>query len=97
MITGATDSGKSSLCELLCNYATRLGENILFVDIDVSQTSVTIPGNIGAIPLDRPTDLHEGFGMTPPIAYYYGYLSPGINKYLSKLYRGQSYSFRKSS
>lgn len=26
MVVGATDSGKSSLCTLLLNYATRMGE-----------------------------------------------------------------------
>lgn len=28
MIVGATDSGKSSLCSLLTNYATRMGETV---------------------------------------------------------------------
>eukprot|EP01129_Flabellula_baltica_P017099 TRINITY_DN9375_c0_g1_i1.p1 TRINITY_DN9375_c0_g1~~TRINITY_DN9375_c0_g1_i1.p1 ORF type:complete len:432 (+),score=68.04 TRINITY_DN9375_c0_g1_i1:120-1298(+) len=84
MITGATDSGKSSLCELLCNYATRLGETITFVDIDVAQSLITVPGNIGAISLEKPLDINEGYGMAPPIVYYYGSTSIGTNPKLLK-------------
>jgi polynucleotide 5'-kinase involved in rRNA processing len=33
MIVGAQDSGKSSLCTLLCNYAARMGEQVFINEI----------------------------------------------------------------
>lgn len=32
LIVGAQDSGKSSLCKLLCNYASRMGEQVCLID-----------------------------------------------------------------
>ena len=37
MIVGPTDSGKTSLCKLLINYAVRMGRRPVFADIDVGQ------------------------------------------------------------
>ena len=37
MIVGPTDSGKTSLCKLLVNYAVRMGRRPVFVDLDVGQ------------------------------------------------------------
>ena len=37
MIVGPTDSGKTSLCKLLVNYAVRMGRRPVFADLDVGQ------------------------------------------------------------
>jgi len=79
------------LCKLLCNYATRLGESVTYVDLDIGQGTITVPGMISAVVLDRPVDIEEGFGMgiassAPIIAYFYGNVSPAQNP---KLYTKQ--------
>lgn len=36
---GPVDVGKSTLCQLLLNYAVRMGRRPVFVDLDVGQAS----------------------------------------------------------
>lgn len=36
MVVGAQDSGKSSLCKLLCNYASRQGEQVVLILLTLS-------------------------------------------------------------
>lgn len=48
LIAGPTDVGKSTLCRILLNYAVRNGRNPMFVDLDLGQGWVSIPGSIGA-------------------------------------------------
>uniref|UniRef100_A0A6B2L5X8 Protein CLP1 homolog n=1 Tax=Arcella intermedia TaxID=1963864 RepID=A0A6B2L5X8_9EUKA len=86
VVVGSTDSGKSSLCRLLCNYAARLGESVTYVDLDIGQGSITLPGMISAIPLDRPYDLEDGFGMSAPLSFFYGDVDASLNP---KLYAKQ--------
>jgi polyribonucleotide 5'-hydroxyl-kinase len=47
MIVGPMDVGKSTLCRLLLNYAVRMGRRPIFVDLDVGQGQISIPGTIG--------------------------------------------------
>jgi len=42
------------------------------VDLDISKGSITLPGVVSAIPVERPYDIEEGFGFSQPIAYFYG-------------------------
>ena len=37
MVVGPTDVGKSTLCKMLVNYASRLGRAAILVDLDVGQ------------------------------------------------------------
>ena len=37
---GPVDVGKSTLCQLLLNYAVRMGRRPVFVDLDIGQVSV---------------------------------------------------------
>jgi len=84
MIVGATDSGKSSLCRILCNYSTRRSHKATFVDLDVGQGTISTPGMLAAINVDKPIDLEDGFGLEAPLVYYYGHTSPGKNVGLYK-------------
>ncbi len=38
VVVGPTDSGKSTLCRLLCNWAVRDGYEPTFVDLDVGES-----------------------------------------------------------
>lgn len=46
----AADVGKSTLCKILLNYAVRAGWAPTFVDMDIGQGSITVPGCIAATP-----------------------------------------------
>lgn len=37
MICGAVDTGKSTLCQILLNYAIRNGNQCIYVDLDCGQ------------------------------------------------------------
>lgn len=52
MVVGETDSGKSTLANILAAYAVRLGRCPTFVDLDVGQGAITVPGGIAAAALD---------------------------------------------
>lgn len=49
MIVGPMDVGKSTLCRLLLNYAVRMGRRPIFVDLDVGQGQISVPGTIGEL------------------------------------------------
>ncbi|XP_028391142.1 protein CLP1 homolog isoform X2 [Dendronephthya gigantea] len=83
MITGPGDVGKSTLCRILLNYAVRLGRRPIYCDLDVGQGSISIPGSTGALLIERPADIEEGFAIHAPLVYNFGHTSPSAN---SKLY-----------
>merc|ERR1719273_2053463 len=82
MLVGPTDVGKSTVSKLLLNYAVRLGRKPLFVELDVGQGCVSIPGTIGAMLVERPASVEEGFSQNSPLVYHYGHSSPGQNHVL---------------
>ncbi len=51
MIVGATDSGKSTLASILCNYALRAQRTPIYVDVDVGQNALAPPGCVAACQL----------------------------------------------
>lgn len=82
LVVGPVDVGKSTLCQLLLNYAVRMGRRPVFVDLDIGQGRVGIPGSMGALLIERPADIEEGFPLQAPLVYHYGHLSPGPNEKL---------------
>lgn len=52
-VVGPTDSGKSTLCRILLSYAARVGRSPLFVDTDLGQGEVSLPGSLSALTIDR--------------------------------------------
>lgn len=85
MIVGPQDVGKSTLCRILLNYAVRMGRRPIYVDIDVGQGSISCPGTIGALLVERPATIEEGFSQQAPLVYNFGHVSPGANNKLYKL------------
>jgi len=86
MVVGAMDTGKSSLCTILCNYAVRMDEQPIFVDLDIGQNSIAIPGVLAAVHIERPIDVEDGFGNSQPLVQFFGDVSPHKNP---KLYLEQ--------
>ncbi|XP_078530264.1 polyribonucleotide 5'-hydroxyl-kinase Clp1 [Lissotriton helveticus] len=79
MVVGPTDVGKSTICRLLLNYAVRVGRRPTFVELDVGQGNVSIPGTMGALYIERPADVEEGFSVQAPLVYHFGSTTPGTN------------------
>jgi polyribonucleotide 5'-hydroxyl-kinase len=77
LVCGSTDSGKSTLCRMLCAYACRVGRAPTLVDLDLGQGEVSIPGSLAATPLDKLClSVEENFTHTSAMAFYLGHLSP---------------------
>lgn len=82
MVVGPTDCGKSSLCRMLLNYAVRVGRRPVYVDLDCGQGSLSCPGTIGGMLVERPAVIEEGFPAVAPLVYHYGHTSPQTNTHL---------------
>jgi len=72
MVVGPTDSGKSTLCSILVNYAVRSASHPVLVDLDLGQGSLTPPGCITATPCEAPLDLQDGSAVEVPLVYFLG-------------------------
>jgi polyribonucleotide 5'-hydroxyl-kinase len=67
MVVGPDDSGKTTMCRLLANYAAWRGHGVTYVDLDVSQPSALVPGAITASAWPRPLDVEQGHEFTAPV------------------------------
>jgi len=88
LVIGGPDSGKSTLCRILLSYAVRAGHTPIFIDLDVSQSAISIPGTISATSIESPisvetaADIGGGGGSSntlsvkSPLTYFYGSLHP---------------------
>lgn len=79
------DVGKSTLGRIFLNYAVRNGRRPLYVDLDVGQGSIAIPGTIGALLIERPAAIEENFSQQAPVVYHFGHKSPGDNQALYEI------------
>ena len=89
MVVGPTDVGKSTLSRILINYAVRRGRKPLYVDLDVSLGSISVPGSLGSILVERAASADEGFSQEAPLVYNYGHSSPNDNMKLFKILVGE--------
>ncbi|PAV76963.1 hypothetical protein WR25_18759 [Diploscapter pachys] len=85
LVVGPTDVGKSTLCRILCNYAVRKGRSPIFVDLDVGQNCLTVPGSISAAIVDQLADPVHGFQLEQQISYCFGSTTPTANMPLYEL------------
>lgn len=76
IVVGPTDSGKSTLSRMLLSWAAKQGWKPTFVDLDIGQGSITIPGCIAATPIEMPIDPVEGIPLDMPLVYFYGHTNP---------------------
>ncbi|PRP78662.1 pre-mRNA cleavage complex subunit [Planoprotostelium fungivorum] len=80
MMVGPTDAGKSTLSRILCNWAARRGSQTIFVDVDVGQGSITIPGMVAAQEMTQPTPIGRvEYTASNPLSYFYGAVTPSEN------------------
>eukprot|EP00929_Paragymnodinium_shiwhaense_P076192 TRINITY_DN39129_c0_g1_i1.p1 TRINITY_DN39129_c0_g1~~TRINITY_DN39129_c0_g1_i1.p1 ORF type:complete len:482 (-),score=110.18 TRINITY_DN39129_c0_g1_i1:83-1528(-) len=74
LICGSAYSGKSSLCQVLCNYAMRREHMPLYVDLDPRYSSIRqlqgLPACVCAMPVEHALDEEPARRM----AYFYGHL-----------------------
>ncbi|CAI5445937.1 unnamed protein product [Caenorhabditis angaria] len=77
LLVGPSDVGKSTLSRILCNYSVRQGRCPVFVDLDVGQNNISVPGTIGALIVDKTADIIDGFDRTNALVYNFGHTSPG--------------------
>jgi len=76
LICGPVNVGKSTLSRILLNYSVRMGRRPVFVDLDVGQGCIAVPGTIGALLVERPADAEEGFSLQTPLVYNFGNATP---------------------
>lgn len=85
IVVGPTDSGKSTLSRMLLSWAAKQGWKPTFVDLDIGQGSITVPGCVAATPIEMPIDPVEGIALEMPLVYFYGHTTPSANVDLYKL------------
>ncbi|KAL1352476.1 hypothetical protein AAHE18_06G169400 [Arachis hypogaea] len=85
IVVGPTDSGKSTLSRMLLSWAAKQGSKPTFVDLDIGQGSITIPGCIAATPIEMPIDPVEGITLEMPLVYFFGHTTPSNNVELYKV------------
>lgn len=85
IVVGPTDSGKSTLSRMLLSWAAKQGWKPTFVDLDIGQGSITMPGCVAATPIEMPIDPVEGIPLEMPLVYYYGHVNPSVNVDLYKI------------
>ena len=73
---------RTTLCRMLLNWAVRAGRLPIFVDLDVSQNCISLPGTISAVVAERTASVEEGFNIDSQISYHFGYKTPAENPVL---------------
>lgn len=75
----AKNFGKSTLCRILLNYATRRGRAPIFVDLDPDQGHIGLPGTIGALSIESPIDIETGLQTRSSMLMHFGHTSPSAD------------------
>jgi len=77
LLAGPSDSGKSTAARILAAYACRVDRTPLYVDLDVGQSALAVPGTICASPLSKfGLGVEEGCRGDAPLLYSLGYATP---------------------
>ena len=84
LVTGSNFSGKTTLCKILLNYATKTGWKPIFCDLDVSNNELFTQSTMGATVIE--TYYPENFFEHPSLIYFFGH--PDIGSHI-QLYQEQ--------
>ncbi|KAG2389108.1 hypothetical protein C9374_014508 [Naegleria lovaniensis] len=81
LVCGPSDTGKSSVAKILLNYAVRVGQRLIFADLDCGQNDITFPGTLSMIVRNawETIDIEDEFSLCSPLTYFYGETSPEKN------------------
>ena len=82
VVWGSPGSGKSTLCKILINYALKMGNRPIYIDLDIENNEIVPSGWIGAAKVKMPLpndDLNE-----ESICMYYGFKAANMVKSLYK-------------
>lgn len=82
LVVGPQDMGKTTLCKYLVNWAARKKSVVRFVDFDIGQNAVTIPGIVAMSVVDKPLHPVNEFHNKDLLAYHFGHKSPHFNQNL---------------
>ena len=52
---------------------------IFIYNVSYFQNEISIPGTMGAVVVESPSDIEEGYSGIAPIVYHFGHKSPGEN------------------
>ena len=85
MVVGPCNVGKSTVSRILANYSLRMKRKPIYASLDVAQVDFGVPGTFGALFLEKPASIEEGFSQEAPLVFHYGYNSPQSNDVLYKL------------
>lgn len=69
-ICGPCDAGKSTISKILLSKDVAAGYTPIFVDLDCGQNSISLPGAISAVVIDRPSSVTEGLTIPEKIISY---------------------------
>ena len=75
LIAGGHGAGKASLCRILANYAARIGDAPVLVELGVSRGAIGFPGAVAAMSLSWPLDIERGTDDAAPLAFWHGHAS----------------------
>ena len=85
LVVGPSDHGKSTTSRILTAYAARLDRTPFYVDLDVGQGSLSIPGCLCATPVEKTTmTAEDGFSLSTPLVYFHAHSTPRENVDLYK-------------
>ncbi|EFP09619.1 CRE-CLPF-1 protein [Caenorhabditis remanei] len=79
LLVGPTDVGKSTVSRILCNYSVRQGRSPIFVELDVGQNNISVPGTVAAVLVQKTADVVDSFERNSPLVYNFGHTSPSKN------------------
>ncbi|XP_074601825.1 protein CLP1 homolog [Brevipalpus obovatus] len=79
LVVGSSETGKSTLSRILCNYAVRRRRHPILADLNVASNSVAIPGSIGVKVCVLPSDVEEHVLSPNLLTMHFGSTSPDDN------------------
>lgn len=69
-ICGPCDAGKSTISKIILSKDVAAGYTPIFVDLDCGQNSISLPGAISAVVIDRPSSVTEGITIPERVISY---------------------------
>ena len=72
LVTGSQQSGKSTLCKMLVNYAIKLGWTPILADLDLKSATLSPPGAISASLITEATVLPSDNLSKNTLTYFHG-------------------------